>query len=48
MRCCRAIRLSASQARAVMEEYTGPQYEIEKHSTVSNAMSIFTKTVVVF
>ncbi|XP_029120493.1 probable inactive ATP-dependent zinc metalloprotease FTSHI 1, chloroplastic isoform X2 [Elaeis guineensis] len=27
-----AIRLSASQARAVMEEYTGPQYEIEKHT----------------
>lgn len=28
-----AIRLSASQARAVMDEYTGPQYEIEKHTT---------------
>ncbi|XP_026663131.1 probable inactive ATP-dependent zinc metalloprotease FTSHI 1, chloroplastic isoform X2 [Phoenix dactylifera] len=27
------IRLSASQARAVMEEYMGPQYEIEKHTT---------------
>ncbi|XP_072951632.1 probable inactive ATP-dependent zinc metalloprotease FTSHI 1, chloroplastic [Typha angustifolia] len=28
-----AIRLNASQAQAVMEEYTGPQYEIEKHTT---------------
>ncbi|CAL9187199.1 probable inactive ATP-dependent zinc metalloprotease FTSHI 1, chloroplastic isoform X2 [Musa acuminata AAA Group] len=26
------IRLSASQARAALEEYNGPQYEIEKHT----------------
>ncbi|KAJ0986117.1 hypothetical protein J5N97_004473 [Dioscorea zingiberensis] len=28
-----AIKLNANQVRAVMEEYKGPQYEIEKHTT---------------
>lgn len=28
-----AIRLTASQAREALEEYKGPQYEIEKHTT---------------
>lgn len=28
-----AIRITASQAREVMEEYKGPQYEIEKNNT---------------
>ncbi|ONK69172.1 uncharacterized protein A4U43_C05F20090 [Asparagus officinalis] len=30
-----SIRLTASQAREVLEEYRGPQYEIEKHTMVS-------------
>ncbi|MQM07531.1 hypothetical protein Taro_040375 [Colocasia esculenta] len=28
-----AIKLTANQARAVLAEYSGPQYEIEKHTT---------------
>lgn len=31
-----AIKLSDSQAREVLEEYTGAQYEIEKHHSVIN------------
>ncbi|XP_068665190.1 probable inactive ATP-dependent zinc metalloprotease FTSHI 1, chloroplastic [Aristolochia californica] len=27
-----AVKLTPNQARAVLEEYTGPQYEIEKHT----------------
>lgn len=31
----RTIKLTANQAREIMEEYKGPQYEIEMNNTVS-------------
>ena len=30
----RAIKLDGKQAQAVLEEYSGPRYEIEKQTTV--------------
>lgn len=38
----RVIRLSPDQARVALEEYRGPQYEIEKHTTVLYQSSILT------
>ena len=37
----RTIRLTSRQAREVMEEYKGAQYEIEKYTTVDYAFFIF-------
>lgn len=31
---CRAMRLDESDTRALLEEYAGPQYEIERQTTV--------------
>lgn len=31
---CRAMRLDENEDRALSEEYTGPRYEIERHSMV--------------
>lgn len=36
----RVIRLNPDQARVALEEYRGPQYEIEKHTTVAYPSSI--------
>lgn len=33
----RAMRLDDNEAQALLDEYTGPQYEIEKHMTVINS-----------
>lgn len=36
MNLFRAMRLAGNQAQAVLEEYTGPRYEIEKQALVSS------------
>lgn len=32
----RALRLDESEAQTVLEQYTGPQYQIETHTSVGN------------
>lgn len=36
MQFCRVLRLDNSEAQAILEDYTGPRYEIERHTTVVN------------
>lgn len=33
---CRAMRLEDNEARALLEEYMGPHYEIKRHMAVLN------------
>ena len=36
---CRAMRLDESEAQALLREYTGQRYEIERHMMVINHLT---------
>lgn len=40
----RAMSLDENEAQALLEEYTGPRYQIERHTTVINLIILLILT----